>query len=288
MKSISWLFFRIRVPEAWEMARYSLTRASGRVMFADDRAERLHFTWQRIGDLPRTGADADVRQRLQAVRRELDRPRKNLVPGAIEAVTGGWLGFRVAGTRQALIAARYLTAEDDHYLLEAEFDLADPTAAVAALDVLRSVGPREKHCWRAYHLNFVLPDSWEPADARIYPGSSELEFHRGTEILQLFSINPKTTEQTIENMIGRLMHAKERILERTTCMVGPHQAMRVETGRLAARGFIGRIKRVHDYFAYTGWDCARRTPARRFLVRYRRSVRGAPPFPDDLELRCCQ
>ncbi|NOY80960.1 MAG: hypothetical protein GXP31_08125 [Kiritimatiellaeota bacterium] len=287
MKSISWLFFRIRVPEAWEMARYSLTRASGRVMFADDRAERLHFTWQRIGELPRAGAEVDVRQRLQAVRRELDRPREKLVPGDIEVVAPGWLGFRVTGTRHALIAARYLTADDDHYLLEAEFDLTGPWAA-AAREVLRSVGAREENVWRAYHLSFVLPDSWEPADARIYPGSSELEFHRSQERLQLYSINPKTTEQTIENMIGRLMHAKERILERTTCMVGPHRAVRVETGRLAARGFVGRLRRVHDYFAYTGWDCANRTPARRFLVRYRRQVLGAPPLPDDLELRCCQ
>jgi len=287
MKLVSWLFFRIRVPETWEMSRYSLTRPSGHAVFSDDLAERLHFSWQQTAELSSGGTDHDVRQRLQAVRRELDRPKLDVVPGPIETVVPAWLGFRVTGARDALVAARYLAGEEEqYYLLEAEFNLADQSVQTA-FDVLKSAAAREKDVWCAYHLDLVLPDSWELTDAHIYPGSSELEFQCGAEILQLFSVNPKTTDQMPENMIGKLMHAKERIVERTTRRVGPHEAVYIETKRLAGRGFVGRLKRVHDHYAYTGWDCPNRKSPRRFLVRYRRQSPGVP-IPDDLNFRCCQ
>ena len=269
------------------MSRYSLTRPSGLAVFSDESAERLHFSWQRTAGISSAGTESDVRRRLQAVRRELDRPRRNVVPGPIETVVPAWLGFHVTGEQNALIAARYLAGEDDRqYLLEAEFNLVDQSVQTA-FDVLKSVRPREKNVWHAYHLDFTLPDSWDLTNARIYPGSSELEFRRGAEILQLFSVNPKTTDQTPENMIGKLMHTKERIVERTTRRVGPHEAVYVETRRLAGRGFVDRLKRVHDHYAYTGWDCPNRKAPRRFLIRYRRQ-NPSPPIPDELDFRCCQ
>jgi len=287
MKTISWLFFRVRIPLDWEMRRYSLTHESGLCVFSDALSERLRLSWRRVSRMPgELERERDLRRRLQDVRRHLERKRRGLRFDEIRPVAGNWIGVHVAGERRAWIAARYLHAEGDDYLVEAEVN-AELDDGAAALDVLSSFRARDPGVWCAYHIHARIPDEWRIAAARIFPGSSELEFRKGEEVLQLFSVNPLTTDLTIENMIGRLMHAKERIVERKEVEKGPHRFTAIETRRLAARGFIGRLKRVHDLYVYSGWLCENRPQPRVFLVRYRRqSPTGC--LPDGVEVYCCR
>ncbi len=287
MKSISWLFFRIRIPEQWEMSKYSLTRPEGTCVFSDAVAERLHISWRRIPRLPENPS-RDIRLRLQAVLHDLGRARKKLKFGEIEPIASGWMGFRIAGARAGIIAGRYLTADEDHFLIEAEINTLDaPGAELHGRQAIRTLAPWETGVWCAFNLHFTLAPPWNVASARIYPGSTEIKFHQGDRRLTLYSINPKTTDLTIENMFGRIMEPRERIRQDASSPLPPHPARYIETQCLAARGFIRRLRRQKDYYAYFGWECRNRRNPRIFLVRYRRQT-PTPAWPPELTVHCCR
>ena len=284
MKPISWLFFKITIPDSWEMTRYGLELKSGLCAFADESEERLRLSWRQTDRPARAVLDTDVRQRLLACKRELAQAHKDLRLSDIRELPGGWQGVRIEGERNGLVCARYLT--DGKFLCEAELCVDSESSRTEGLQALASLRPRTDTVWRAYNLHFSLPDDWTIDRAGVYPGSSDLEFRLRNERLRLFSINPKATDLTVENLVGRLLHARERILSRPRYRFGGHDAVRVESKRLAGRGLLGRLRRVHDFYNTVGWSCSGRPRARLYILRYRRQD-PAREFPEGLKLWCC-
>jgi hypothetical protein len=283
-KTVSWLFFALNLPESWEMTRYGLDRTKGNCGFADETLERLRLSWSKT-DRP-TGVDLaqDLIQRLKDCRRQLEDTHKDLEIGDIVRF-GAWQVFEIKGTRPALVAARYLC--DGTYLCEAEINTLPEDGADLGMAVLNSLRPRDKGVWKAYHLDFVLDDEWVPEAAKVYPGSTQLDFACDARSLCLFSINAKAMETTLEGLVGSLMMPQERILARTQDRFAGHEVLRVDTSCLAGRGLMGRLRRVRDYTTYLGWECRRRSRPRFFLVRFRRSdpVLG---LPESFRFMCCE
>ena len=284
MKQISWLFFRLAIPDSWEMTRYGLDPKSGLCAFADESEERLRLSWRQTDRPKGAASDTDVRQRLLACKRELAQAHKDLRISEIKSLPGGWQGVTIEGERNGVVCARYL--RDGKYLCEAEISVGPETTEAESLSVLGSLQSRKDTAWRAYSLHFTLPDEWSIDRAGVYPGSSELEFRCGDERLRLFSINPKGTDLTVENLVGRLLHARERIVERPAFRFNGHDAVRIQSRCLAGRGLLGRLRRVQDFYNTVGWSCPGRPRERVYIIRYRRQA-ASPGFPEGFKLWCC-
>lgn len=272
------------VPESWEMTRYGLDPKAGLCAFADESAERLRLSWRQTDRPQGASLETDVRQRLLGCRRELTQAHKDLRISDIGSLSRGWQAMRIEGARNGVVCAGYL--RDGKYLCEAEINAAPDATEADALDVLATLQPRTDTVWRAYNLHFTLPDEWSIDRAGVYPGSSELEFRMGDERLRLFSINPKATDLTVENLVGRLLHASERIVDRPAFRFNGHDAVRVESRRAAGRGLLGRLRRVRDYYNTVGWLCSGRPRGRVYVIRYRRQD-PSPEFPEGFKLWCC-
>ena len=284
MKPIAWLFFKLSVPDSWVMSKYSLTRSAGKCSFADESVERFRLLWRRTARPGGAALDDDIAQRLKAMRHELQRKHKNVEVSAPAPLGGGWQSVEVKGPSPVLICVRYLL--EGEYLCEAELNVASPAMRREAMKVLRTFQPNPSNEWCAYNLQFTIPDTWRPVKGKIFPGSSELEFVKGEDRIQVFSIHPNATDDTLENLIGNLMQPKERIIERTHAHMNGHRAVRIDTCRLSARGFWRRLRRQRDYYTYYGWRCEKRTPPRDYLIRYRR-LSHTDDLPKNFRLWCC-